>query len=451
AILPPGQSLEAGKLEIESADQLPDFLPVSSDSADGFIALRQACYDPIAGEAIKPEECLRHAERSIELTQLKPIPGPLDLVLAEHCTEMDDASERKFHKPVLSFAVNGRFMGVITEARCDYFYHNGIHWTVEDVLNRFYNGGVRALIGMPLYNRERSDESGRPAEYNAAAIKKLYSLLYPKNNQIAGLALKEIYTAWGHDDYLPLMIDSYLRLGLLPETDRDNLLRAYRESVRTGGAKDYTADEFYTGLMQCYSAPVADQNCWMNTVVSRSGESIQIYEKYADGFWIRRMSDSSADTIVDLLGESMRQVLPEEYAQQQDKFQSRWKEAIDQNNAELFVRLASLTAWIDAQADVENEPVLIYAVRKNLESSSADKTEIIEHILRAGVPVNQTHGSNPQSALHLAARNGNISIVRLLVRAGANVALEDADGNTAEDLADENNHEAIVEYLDSVD
>ncbi|MCB1314661.1 MAG: ankyrin repeat domain-containing protein, partial [Leptospiraceae bacterium] len=189
----------------------------------------------------------------------------------------------------------------------------------------------------------------------------------------------------------------------------------------------------------------------MNTVVSRSGESTEIYEKYADGFWIRRMSDSSADTIVDLLGESMRQVLPEEYAQQQDKFQSRWKEAIDQNNAELFVRLASLTAWIDAQADVENEPVLIYAVRKNLESSSADKTEIIEHILRAGVPVNQTHGSNPQSALHLAARNGNISIVRLLVRAGANVALEDADGNTAEDLADENNHEAIVEYLDSVD
>ena len=51
------------------------------------------------------------------------------------------------------------------------------------------------------------------------------------------------------------------------------------------------------------------------------------------------------------------------------------------------------------------------------------------------------------TALHCAARWGNIQVVEALLNAGADKALKANDGKTALDLAEEANYPAIVKLL----
>jgi ankyrin repeat protein len=48
-------------------------------------------------------------------------------------------------------------------------------------------------------------------------------------------------------------------------------------------------------------------------------------------------------------------------------------------------------------------------------------------------------------ALHWAARDGHVAVVRLLLEKGADVTVEDKRGSTALDLAADNGHEAVAE------
>ena len=52
-----------------------------------------------------------------------------------------------------------------------------------------------------------------------------------------------------------------------------------------------------------------------------------------------------------------------------------------------------------------------------------------------------------RTALHRAAYNGKIQVVEALLNAGADKAVKDIDGETALDLAQRNNHPAIVKLL----
>ena len=54
---------------------------------------------------------------------------------------------------------------------------------------------------------------------------------------------------------------------------------------------------------------------------------------------------------------------------------------------------------------------------------------------------------NGRTALHWAALHGKIQVVEALLNAGADKAVKDEDGRTALDLAQYNNHPAIVKLL----
>lgn len=51
------------------------------------------------------------------------------------------------------------------------------------------------------------------------------------------------------------------------------------------------------------------------------------------------------------------------------------------------------------------------------------------------------------TALHLAARKGDLPMVRLLVDAGADINVRGPQGQTPVDVARENNHTTIAQYL----
>lgn len=82
---------------------------------------------------------------------------------------------------------------------------------------------------------------------------------------------------------------------------------------------------------------------------------------------------------------------------------------------------------------------------------------MIEHLLAKGIDVNeipdypemlnQERQLGLGTALHEAARNGQVEAVRLLLDRGANPRLKNTLGSTALDLAKEMNHTKVVEAL----
>ncbi|MCX7897240.1 MAG: ankyrin repeat domain-containing protein [Rhodocyclaceae bacterium] len=71
--------------------------------------------------------------------------------------------------------------------------------------------------------------------------------------------------------------------------------------------------------------------------------------------------------------------------------------------------------------------------------------EILPWLLAAGAEIDKP-APNGETALMLASRNGHFEAVRVLVGSGAKVDYR-AHGKTAQDLAQENNHLEIAEFL----
>ena len=71
---------------------------------------------------------------------------------------------------------------------------------------------------------------------------------------------------------------------------------------------------------------------------------------------------------------------------------------------------------------------------------------IVKLLLKAGATIDQVNKSG-DTALHLAAYNGNIQVVEALLNAGADKAMKDKYGDTALDKAQRRNHPAIVKLL----
>lgn len=75
--------------------------------------------------------------------------------------------------------------------------------------------------------------------------------------------------------------------------------------------------------------------------------------------------------------------------------------------------------------------------------------DIVELLLKKGLGVNETNGPEKKTPLHSAAAAGNLEIATYLVEHGADVNATDDKGRTPAQVADENEHQNVVSFLDS--
>eukprot|EP00756_Hemistasia_phaeocysticola_P057848 Hpha_TRINITY_DN34457_c0_g1::TRINITY_DN34457_c0_g1_i1::g.96049::m.96049 len=80
-----------------------------------------------------------------------------------------------------------------------------------------------------------------------------------------------------------------------------------------------------------------------------------------------------------------------------------------------------------------------------VDAACAGDAGVVERILLAGVDADASVGGEP--ALHIAAEEGQLEVVRRLVKLGATVDLADNEGRTALHAAARNNRMAVAAYL----
>ncbi|HBR70846.1 TPA: hypothetical protein DIC20_02500 [Candidatus Dependentiae bacterium] len=76
-----------------------------------------------------------------------------------------------------------------------------------------------------------------------------------------------------------------------------------------------------------------------------------------------------------------------------------------------------------------------------------DRCEMILPLIKKGADINVVMGSKKRTPLHKAVSKGNVSIVRVLVEAGADVTIPNKYGKTAIEEAQESGYEEIVQIL----
>jgi hemoglobin len=81
------------------------------------------------------------------------------------------------------------------------------------------------------------------------------------------------------------------------------------------------------------------------------------------------------------------------------------------------------------------------------ECGSAAGPEIVRALIRAGANVNASGGVTRSTALHLAARRGNIEIARALLECGADASMRDRKGDTPFDRARNCRKAAVAQLL----
>lgn len=91
-----------------------------------------------------------------------------------------------------------------------------------------------------------------------------------------------------------------------------------------------------------------------------------------------------------------------------------------------------------------NENALMALVKQD--TCALELVRMAEQLLGAGIDIN-TVNTTKQTALHLAVKNGDLSIVKLLARKDANLTLEDNDGHTPLSLAQKKEDVAITAFL----
>lgn len=98
-------------------------------------------------------------------------------------------------------------------------------------------------------------------------------------------------------------------------------------------------------------------------------------------------------------------------------------------------------ATVDAK-DTHGRTALLYA-------SSGNYPETVGLLLREGADANVQGTAEGFTALMMAAAEGHISVVRILLFNGASVETVDGDGDTAGKFARENGHSEVLKLLEA--
>ena len=101
---------------------------------------------------------------------------------------------------------------------------------------------------------------------------------------------------------------------------------------------------------------------------------------------------------------------------------------------------ADLNAPSTNGADLK--PINSAAACRNLEAAK----EIVSALLKAGARVDSTQKGG-YSALHSAAANGNLPLIKVLIQAGAKREVLSDDGKTPMQFAKERGRTEVVEFL----
>ncbi len=108
-------------------------------------------------------------------------------------------------------------------------------------------------------------------------------------------------------------------------------------------------------------------------------------------------------------------------------------------HSQVVAYLLDQKASLEAK-DANSRTALMYA-------SSGPFTETVELLLEKGAEVNVQGTLEGFTALMTAAAEGQLEVVRILLLHGADTALEDKDGDTAESFASQNGHSDVVALL----
>jgi ankyrin repeat protein len=106
----------------------------------------------------------------------------------------------------------------------------------------------------------------------------------------------------------------------------------------------------------------------------------------------------------------------------------------------IFDVLLPMTRDVNERAQNRQQVAAIHA------AVSADSTDMVEKLLRAGASPNLFQ-ADKFTPLHAAAFHGNAAIAGLLLLYGADPAAKNAKGQTAADIARENGHAWLAERL----
>ena len=83
-------------------------------------------------------------------------------------------------------------------------------------------------------------------------------------------------------------------------------------------------------------------------------------------------------------------------------------------------------------------------------AASEGHLEVVKYLVEQGADINATTSRYGWTVLHYAATWGQLAVVRYLVEQGADVNAKDSDGDTARGLAEMFGHTAVARYLRSV-
>ncbi len=86
-----------------------------------------------------------------------------------------------------------------------------------------------------------------------------------------------------------------------------------------------------------------------------------------------------------------------------------------------------------------------YGSQLLLLSTHLGLTDMVKLLINNGMDVNTTYGG--RNAIHIAARNDDLEITKLLISKGADVNAKDRNGSTAFDLAQKENYSDIINLL----
>jgi ankyrin repeat protein len=110
-------------------------------------------------------------------------------------------------------------------------------------------------------------------------------------------------------------------------------------------------------------------------------------------------------------------------------------------HTEVVAYLLENGATVDAR-DINGRSALLYA-------SSGPFPETVKLLLDKGAEVNLQGTAEGFTALMMAAAEGQLDVVRLLLARGASAAIIDRDGDTAEKFAREKGHSEVLKLLET--